>query len=96
MPSNDPEPAVCSDNALLRGAGDSHPHSTAPLILHVFSTFAIGGPQVRFAALANSTEHRFRHLVLAMDGRYDCLDRIRAECFGLIASASISRAAAPP
>ena len=24
----------------------------APLLLHVYSTFAVGGPQVRFAALA--------------------------------------------
>jgi glycosyltransferase involved in cell wall biosynthesis len=47
-----------------------------PLILNVFSTFAVGGPQVRFAALANSPEHRFRHLVLAMDGRYDCFERL--------------------
>ena len=71
------QPASCSDT-LLRGAGDSHSHSTAPLILNVFSTFAIGGPQVRFAALANSTEHRFRHLVLAMDGRYDCFERLES------------------
>jgi glycosyltransferase involved in cell wall biosynthesis len=47
-----------------------------PVILNVFSTFAIGGPQVRFATLANSPEHCFRQLVFAMDGRYDCFDRL--------------------
>ena len=47
-----------------------------PVILNVFSTFAIGGPQVRFAALANSPEHRFRQLLFAMDGRYDCFTRL--------------------
>jgi glycosyltransferase involved in cell wall biosynthesis len=52
--------------------------SGIPVILHVFSTFAVGGPQVRFAALVNSPPHAFRHLVFAVDGRYDCLDRIHA------------------
>ena len=47
-----------------------------PIILNVFSTFAVGGPQVRFAALANSPEHRFRQLLFAMDGRYDCFTRL--------------------
>ena len=54
----------------------NHSRSMTPVILNVFSTFEIGGPQVRFAALANSSEHRFRQLVFAMDGRYDCFDRL--------------------
>jgi glycosyltransferase involved in cell wall biosynthesis len=49
-----------------------------PAILNVFSTFAIGGTQVRFAALANSPERPFRQLVFAMDGRYDCFDRLKS------------------
>ena len=54
-----------------------------PLILNVFSTFAVGGPQVRFAALANSAGHHFRHLVFAVDGQYDCLNRLRSpSCVG--------------
>jgi hypothetical protein len=47
-----------------------------PTLLHVFSTFAVGGPQVRFATLANHLQQRFRHLVIAMDGRYDCRERL--------------------
>jgi glycosyltransferase involved in cell wall biosynthesis len=50
--------------------------SPAPLILHVFSTFRVGGPQVRFADISRSMGERFRHIVLAMDGGYDCAERI--------------------
>jgi glycosyltransferase involved in cell wall biosynthesis len=45
--------------------------STAPLLLHVFSTFAVGGPQRRFAALANHFGGKFRHVVIALDRRTD-------------------------
>ncbi|MDX2222401.1 MAG: glycosyltransferase [Rhodospirillaceae bacterium] len=37
----------------------------------VFATFAVGGPQRRFAALANHFGARYRHIVTAIDGRYD-------------------------
>jgi glycosyltransferase involved in cell wall biosynthesis len=50
--------------------------STSPVILNVFPTFAIGGSEVRFATLANSPGHDFRQLVFAIDGRYDCFDRL--------------------
>lgn len=40
-------------------------------ILHVFSTFAVGGPQRRFAQLACALGGGFRHFVRAMDGRTD-------------------------
>ena len=40
-------------------------------ILHVFSTFAVGGPQRRFAAIANHFGPHFHHIVRAMDGRAD-------------------------
>lgn len=37
-------------------------------LLSVFATFAVGGPQVRFATLANRFGSRYRHLIVAMDG----------------------------
>ncbi len=49
---------------------------TAPLLLHVYSTFAVGGPQVRFAALANRFGREFRHAVVAMDGNLACRERL--------------------
>ena len=48
----------------------------APLILHAFPTFRVGGSQVRFADIARSMGERFRHIVLAMDGGYDCAEKI--------------------
>jgi glycosyltransferase involved in cell wall biosynthesis len=45
--------------------------AAAPLLLHVFASFATGGPQVRFATLANRLGEQFRHAVVAMDGRYE-------------------------
>ena len=60
-------------------ADDQQPASLilpAPLILHVFSTFRVGGPQVRFADISRSMGATFRHIVLAMDGGYDCAERI--------------------
>ncbi|MGE4062926.1 MAG: glycosyltransferase family 4 protein [Rhodospirillaceae bacterium] len=54
----------------------------APVILHVFSTFAVGGPQRRFVQLVHHLGDRFRHVVRAMDGRTDAaalLDE-RAAC----------------
>lgn len=47
-----------------------------PLVLHVFPTFAVGGAQVRFAALANRWGERWRHAILALDGRFDCAERL--------------------
>lgn len=51
---------------------------TVPLILHVFPTFAVGGAQVRTAALINHFAGRFRHQIVAMDGNHDCRERISA------------------
>lgn len=39
-------------------------------LLHAFSTFKLGGPQARFAKLANAFGADFRHLVVAMDGNH--------------------------
>ena len=46
------------------------------LILHIFSTFGIGGPQVRFAQLANQWGRKFRHIVIALDGNDTCKELI--------------------
>lgn len=51
--------------------------SAAPwTVLSVFATFAVGGPQVRFAALANRFGPRYRHLIIAMDGNTACQERL--------------------
>lgn len=50
--------------------------TAAPTLLHVFSTFKVGGPQVRFAQIANRFGRSFRHRLLAMDGAYDCRSRL--------------------
>jgi glycosyltransferase involved in cell wall biosynthesis len=42
----------------------------------VFSTFAVGGAQVRFAVLANRFGARCRHAVIAMDGDIACRERL--------------------
>jgi len=46
------------------------------MILNVFSTFAVGGPQMRFATLANHFGSAYRHALVAMDGRLDCVERL--------------------
>ncbi len=48
----------------------------APLILHVYATFGIGGTQVRSAAIANRFGARWRHAVVAMDGNTACRERL--------------------
>lgn len=47
-----------------------------PLLLHVFPSFAVGGAQVRFAALANRYGTRWRHAVVALDGEAGCAARL--------------------
>ena len=51
----------------------------APLVVHVFPTFAVGGAQVRFTALANHFGGEFRHLVVALDGDVGCRQRLDPE-----------------
>ncbi len=48
----------------------------SPRVLHIFSTFDPGGPEVRTANLINRTKDNFRHYILAMDGRYGTLPRV--------------------
>lgn len=45
-------------------------------ILHVYSTFKVGGPQVRFARIAGHFGRRWRHLLVAMDGNTECMARL--------------------
>jgi glycosyltransferase involved in cell wall biosynthesis len=52
---------------------------SAPLVVHVFPTFAVGGAQVRFAALANHFGAEFRHMVVALDGDVSCRERLDPE-----------------
>ncbi len=49
------------------------------LLLSVFSTFKVGGPQVRFAAIANHFGAHYRHVIVAMDGAFDAKDRLGPE-----------------
>jgi glycosyltransferase involved in cell wall biosynthesis len=42
--------------------------SPAPKLLHIFSTFAPGGPQVRTVGLMAAFGDEFRHVVVPMDG----------------------------
>lgn len=49
------------------------------LIVHVFPTFAVGGAQVRFAALANHFGPEFRHIVVSLDGNLACRERLRPD-----------------
>ncbi|MGK7861150.1 glycosyltransferase [Falsiroseomonas sp. E2-1-a4] len=47
-----------------------------PLVMHVFPSFAVGGAQVRYAALANRFRARWRHVVVPLDGNGACAARI--------------------
>ncbi len=55
------------------------PAGTGRRVLHVFPSFAVGGAQVRFAALANRFGPRWRHAIVALDGRTDCAERLGPE-----------------
>jgi glycosyltransferase involved in cell wall biosynthesis len=50
--------------------------SSVPLVLHVFPTFAVGGAQVRFAAIANHFGLAFRHTVVSLDDNLACQERL--------------------
>lgn len=50
----------------------------APIILHVFSTFARGGSQLRTVDLIKSLDGAFRHRIVAMDGCYDAQSLLEA------------------
>jgi glycosyltransferase involved in cell wall biosynthesis len=45
-------------------------------LLHIFSTFNVGGPQSRFVQLANHFGRRYRHRIVAMDGNVQIMNRL--------------------
>jgi glycosyltransferase involved in cell wall biosynthesis len=49
---------------------------TAPVLLHIYPTFAVGGAQARFAAIANHFGRRWHHAIVALDGVTDCRERL--------------------
>jgi glycosyltransferase involved in cell wall biosynthesis len=51
----------------------------APVVVHIFPTFAVGGAQVRFAAIANHFGLAFRHIVVSLDGNLACQERLRPD-----------------
>jgi len=50
-----------------------------PKLLHVFSTFAPGGPQVRTARLIAALDDQFEHSITAMDGNYDAFSLLPSD-----------------
>lgn len=46
------------------------------ILLHVFSTFAPGGPEVRATEIMNSLAPQFRHLISSIEGRMQAAERI--------------------
>ena len=70
--------------ATIEGNGlatDGRPQrrDAAPLVVHVFPSFAIGGAQARFAALANHFGGAFRHRVVSLDGTFAARERLRPD-----------------
>ncbi len=53
--------------------------SRPPLLLHALSSFAVGGAQVRLAAILNRYPHAWRHAIVAMDGNLECRERLSPE-----------------
>ncbi len=45
-------------------------------LLHVFSTFGVGGPEVRSCDLINHFGEQYRHTIIAMDGQYECKTKL--------------------
>ena len=50
-----------------------------PLLLHALSSFAVGGAQVRLAAILNRYPQAWRHAIIAMDGNLECRERLSPE-----------------
>jgi glycosyltransferase involved in cell wall biosynthesis len=77
------------------GPAGKAPLVLPPLVLHVFPTFAVGGAQVRFAALANRFGARWRHAIVAMDGRFGCAERLDPAIAPLLLPAPVANGANP-
>jgi glycosyltransferase involved in cell wall biosynthesis len=48
-------------------------------LLHVFSTFAVGGPQIRFATIADRLGPKYRHLIVSMSGKTDAVSLLSSQ-----------------
>jgi glycosyltransferase involved in cell wall biosynthesis len=48
-------------------------------LLHVFSSFEVGGSQIRFCQLVNAMGDRYRHSVIALDGRTEARGRLHPD-----------------
>ncbi|MDR3532534.1 MAG: glycosyltransferase [Rhodopila sp.] len=59
--------------------GQTRDGEPSPLVAHVFPTFAVGGAQVRFAAIANHFGAAFRHIVVSLDGNLACRERLHPD-----------------
>ncbi len=71
-----PEADASAGTASASRGARASARTDMPLVMHVFPTFAVGGAQVRFAALANHFGAEFRHIVVALDGETGCRDRL--------------------
>ncbi|MBU8536743.1 glycosyltransferase family 4 protein [Falsiroseomonas tokyonensis] len=60
----------------MQGAEQAGRPAQPRLVMHVFPSFAVGGAQVRYAALANRFRARWRHVVVPLDGNGACAARI--------------------
>ncbi len=47
-------------------------------LLHAFSTFSVGGPEVRTCDLINHFGERYRHTIIAMDNKFDCRSKLQS------------------
>lgn len=62
----------------MNPAVEQQDEARPPLVVHVFPTFAVGGAQVRFAAIANHFGRAFRHIVVSLDQNLACRERLDA------------------
>ena len=63
----------------------------ARTLLHVFSTFAVGGPQMRFVQLANHFGRKYRHRIIAMDGATAAFARLTTDLDAILLGVSNNR-----
>ena len=78
MTSPQPDPIPTGAEAAENRARGPGPEPGFRTLLHVFPTFAVGGSQVRLATVANHFGRRYRHLIVALDGTYDCREKFGA------------------
>lgn len=46
-------------------------------LLHIFSTFGVGGPQVRTCEIIDHFGQKYRHTILALDSNYEAKDKLK-------------------